>query len=34
MADGSIRFLSDKTSPEVLRALATPAGGDMLPADY
>jgi hypothetical protein len=28
MPDGSIRFLSDDTDPRVLRALATPAGGE------
>jgi hypothetical protein len=28
MADGSARFVSDRVSPEVLRALATPAGGE------
>jgi prepilin-type processing-associated H-X9-DG protein len=34
MADGSIKFLSDKIAPEVLRALATPAGNEKLPEDY
>jgi hypothetical protein len=28
MADGSVRFVSDRTDPEVMRALATPNGGD------
>jgi hypothetical protein len=28
MADGSVRTLSNDTSPQVLRALATPAGGE------
>jgi hypothetical protein len=28
MADGSVRFISAQVSPEVLRALATPAGGE------
>jgi hypothetical protein len=28
MADGSVRFFSERTSPEVLRALATPDGGE------
>jgi hypothetical protein len=28
MADGSVRFVSDKTDPRVLQQLATPAGGD------
>lgn len=31
MADGSVRSLSLSTSPEVLRALATPDGGEPLP---
>jgi uncharacterized protein DUF1559 len=28
MCDGSVRFFSEKTSPEVMRALATPNGGE------
>jgi prepilin-type processing-associated H-X9-DG protein len=28
MADGSVRFLHNRTSPEVLKALSTPAAGD------
>jgi hypothetical protein len=28
MADGSVRFISERVSPEVLEALATPAGGE------
>jgi hypothetical protein len=28
MADGSVRFVSEKVSPRVLQALATPAGGE------
>ena len=28
MADGSVRFVSERISPEVLRALATPDGGE------
>jgi hypothetical protein len=28
MCDGSVRFMSDKTDPRVMRQLATPAGGD------
>jgi hypothetical protein len=30
MADGSARFVSDRVSQEVLRALATPAGGEQV----
>jgi prepilin-type processing-associated H-X9-DG protein len=30
MADGSVRFVSDDVSAEVLRALSTPAGGETL----
>jgi prepilin-type processing-associated H-X9-DG protein len=32
-ADGSIRFLSSNTSPEVVKALLTTAGGEMVSAD-
>ncbi|MBI1312380.1 DUF1559 domain-containing protein [bacterium] len=28
MGDGSVRFLSDRTAPEVLQAMATPDGGE------
>jgi prepilin-type processing-associated H-X9-DG protein len=28
MADGSVRFISEKASPAVMRALATPNAGD------
>jgi hypothetical protein len=28
MADGSVRFISEKVSPNVMRALATPNAGD------
>lgn len=33
-ADGSVRMMSSETSPETLRALATPAGNDRAPTDY
>lgn len=33
MADGSIRFVSEKVSPDVLRALSTPNGGEAVGAD-
>jgi hypothetical protein len=29
-ADGSTRFISDKTDPKILRALATPSGGESI----
>jgi hypothetical protein len=32
LADGSVRFVSDKVSPAVLRALATPNGGEEVDA--
>ena len=28
MADASVRFVSDKISPDMLRALTTPGGGE------
>jgi hypothetical protein len=28
MVDGSVRMVSERASPEVLRALSTPAGGE------
>jgi prepilin-type processing-associated H-X9-DG protein len=34
MADGSVRTFSTKTSPEVLRALATPNGKEQMPEDW
>jgi prepilin-type processing-associated H-X9-DG protein len=34
MMDGSVRFLRDSTSAEVLEALATIAGGEKVPEDY
>jgi hypothetical protein len=30
MCDGSVRFISDRVSPEVLRALSTPRGGEKI----
>jgi prepilin-type processing-associated H-X9-DG protein len=33
MADGSVRFVSDKVSPSVLRALSTPRGGEGIGAE-
>jgi prepilin-type processing-associated H-X9-DG protein len=33
MVDGHVRFLSDTTSPEVLEALATIAGGEKVPQE-
>jgi hypothetical protein len=34
MVDGSVRTLSNNTSPEVLKALSTPAGGEKLPDNW
>jgi len=34
MMDGSVRFLSDSTSPEVLEALVTIGGGEKVPLNY
>ena len=34
MMDGSVQTLSDTTSPEVLEALATIAGGEKIPEDF
>jgi prepilin-type processing-associated H-X9-DG protein len=31
--DGHVKFLSNNTDPKVLRALATPAGGEVVPPD-
>jgi hypothetical protein len=33
MVDGSMRFISDRVSPEVLRALSTPRGGEKIDED-
>ena len=33
MADGSVRFLKDGISPEVLKALSTPRGGEPVGSD-
>lgn len=33
MCDGSVRMLSETTDPQVLKALATPAGGETTPAE-
>ena len=33
-ADGSVRFLSDKIDPGVLKALSTPNGGEEIKADF
>jgi len=34
MCDGSVRMLNEKTDPKVLRALATPRGGETLPKEF
>jgi prepilin-type processing-associated H-X9-DG protein len=34
LADGSVRFLRDSTSPQTLVALCTRAGGEVLPGDW
>lgn len=33
MADASVRFVSERISPDVLRALSTPSGGEEIPKD-
>lgn len=33
MADGSVKAIDERVSPEVLRAMATPAGGENVPED-
>ena len=34
MCDGSVKFLSDKTDLKIMQALATPAGGETIPAEF
>jgi prepilin-type processing-associated H-X9-DG protein len=34
MADGSVRFVSERIHPDVLRALSTPAGGEEMDASF
>lgn len=34
MADGSVRFISEDASPELLRALSTASGADSIPEDW
>lgn len=34
MADGSARHISDKIDPKILKALATPNGGEQIPEDW
>lgn len=34
MCDGSVKFLSDKTDPKIMKALATPAGGETIPNEF
>lgn len=31
MCDGAVRMMNEKTDPKILRALATPAGGETIP---
>lgn len=33
MADGSVRFISERVNPEVMKALATPQGGETVDWD-
>jgi hypothetical protein len=34
LGDGSVRFLAEDIDPKVLKALATPAGGEVIPPGY
>jgi hypothetical protein len=34
MGDGTVRFVSEKISPDVLRQLEGPADGETPPVDY
>lgn len=34
MCDGSVRFLNEKTDLKIMQALATPASGDSIPAEF
>ena len=34
MCDGSVKFLSDKTDLKMMKALATPAGGETIPEEF
>ncbi|HEX6986670.1 MAG TPA: hypothetical protein VF170_14915, partial [Planctomycetaceae bacterium] len=34
LADGTVRLVSEEIDPAVLKALATPAGGEMIPGEF
>ena len=34
MCDGSVKFLDEKTDLKIMQALATPASGDSIPAEF